>query len=176
MGLSCPNCGNDDICVIETRQADNSVKRRRKCAKCGTMFSTYETRLTLLSSFDTKFKLKINNDIIDFDFNKLKMDLISSCELELPQLSKTLYYIEKFIKTYLFEGERIHKYILINDLKTIVETALFYNDWKAYISYKTKHFKNNTMLQDFTKALSDDILQIPQNKYYKMLIREIENT
>jgi len=177
MGISCPNCGNDsDICVVDSRQAENSVKRRRKCLNCGKVFLTYESRLTSVSSFDTKFKLKINNDVVDFDFNKLKNSLLTSCQLEFSQLSQILYTIEKLIKSYLYEGKRTHKYILINDLKTITETALYYYNWKAYICYKTNHFKNNKALQNFTELLLKDISQIPQNKYYKIILSEIENS
>ena len=42
--MKCPNCGNKDTRVVDSRPSDNyeSIRRRRVCAACGNKFSTYE--------------------------------------------------------------------------------------------------------------------------------------
>ena len=40
--MRCPACGSEDLRVLETREADNAIKRRRRCEACGHRFSTTE--------------------------------------------------------------------------------------------------------------------------------------
>ena len=40
--MRCPKCGFNDSKVIESRDTADAVRRRRKCIKCNTRFSTYE--------------------------------------------------------------------------------------------------------------------------------------
>jgi transcriptional repressor NrdR len=43
--MKCPFCHSDDTQVIDSRVSDNgdSIRRRRRCAKCSKRFTTYET-------------------------------------------------------------------------------------------------------------------------------------
>lgn len=40
--MRCPNCGSGDTRVVDSRDAQNAVRRRRLCENCGTRFTTYE--------------------------------------------------------------------------------------------------------------------------------------
>jgi transcriptional repressor NrdR len=40
--MQCPYCASEENKVIDTREADNSIRRRRHCANCGKRFTTYE--------------------------------------------------------------------------------------------------------------------------------------
>ena len=42
--MKCPFCGEENTKVIDSRPADDnsSIRRRRKCEKCGKRFTTYE--------------------------------------------------------------------------------------------------------------------------------------
>lgn len=42
--MKCPNCGNDDTKVLDSRPVDegSAIRRRRECDKCEFRFSTYE--------------------------------------------------------------------------------------------------------------------------------------
>lgn len=42
--MHCPNCGNHDTKVVDSRPTDDgdAIRRRRECEKCGFRFSTYE--------------------------------------------------------------------------------------------------------------------------------------
>src|SRR3712207_5253982 len=41
--MRCPYCQHPKTGVIETREADETVRRRRECAGCHSRFTTYET-------------------------------------------------------------------------------------------------------------------------------------
>ena len=43
VGMRCPSCQHPKTSVIETREADETVRRRRDCARCHWRFTTYET-------------------------------------------------------------------------------------------------------------------------------------
>ncbi len=40
--MRCPYCAKDDSKVIDTRESDESIRRRRECLHCGRRFTTYE--------------------------------------------------------------------------------------------------------------------------------------
>ena len=42
--MRCPNCGNEDSKVVDSRPADDgfTLRRRRECLECGFRFTTYE--------------------------------------------------------------------------------------------------------------------------------------
>jgi transcriptional repressor NrdR len=51
--LNCPFCGYDDSRVIDSRDVNDGVRRRRQCLRCELRFTTYE-RLQPVSLFVTK--------------------------------------------------------------------------------------------------------------------------
>ena len=40
--MRCPYCGHDDSKVIDSRNVNEAVRRRRECLECGSRFNTYE--------------------------------------------------------------------------------------------------------------------------------------
>lgn len=40
--MRCPECGFDDSKVIDSRPADDKIRRRRECLQCKSRFTTYE--------------------------------------------------------------------------------------------------------------------------------------
>ena len=40
--MDCPYCGYRDSKVIDSREVDDGVRRRRQCLSCGSRFTTYE--------------------------------------------------------------------------------------------------------------------------------------
>jgi len=48
--MRCPHCGHNDSKVIDSRDVNEAVRRRRECFECGSRFTTYERpqRTTLL--------------------------------------------------------------------------------------------------------------------------------
>lgn len=47
--MKCPFCGGLNTQVLESRDIDDGIRRRRECGKCGRRFTTYEkARRTIL--------------------------------------------------------------------------------------------------------------------------------
>ena len=40
--MRCPYCAKEDSKVIDTRESDETIRRRRECLHCGRRFTTYE--------------------------------------------------------------------------------------------------------------------------------------
>lgn len=40
--MKCPSCGYEDSKVIDSRDVNEAVRRRRQCLECGSRFTTYE--------------------------------------------------------------------------------------------------------------------------------------
>lgn len=40
--MRCPKCGSGETRVVDSREAADSVRRRRRCESCGNKFTTYE--------------------------------------------------------------------------------------------------------------------------------------
>lgn len=40
--MECPHCGYEQHKVIDTRDAGDAIRRRRRCEQCGQRFTTYE--------------------------------------------------------------------------------------------------------------------------------------
>jgi transcriptional regulator NrdR len=45
--MKCIYCGNDNSRVVDTRDTDESIRRRRECKNCDRRFTTYETAESL---------------------------------------------------------------------------------------------------------------------------------
>lgn len=40
--MRCPKCQSESSRVVDSRQADNMIRRRRECENCGNRFTTFE--------------------------------------------------------------------------------------------------------------------------------------
>ena len=40
--MRCPHCGSDDLRVLDTRDTEDGIRRRRECVACAQRFTTYE--------------------------------------------------------------------------------------------------------------------------------------
>ncbi len=64
--MKCPECGYEDSKVIDSRPAENKIRRRRECLSCKCRFTTYEMVETILLMV-----VKKDNTIEPFDRDKL---------------------------------------------------------------------------------------------------------
>ena len=73
--MKCPNCGNDDDKVIDSRPTENSsIRRRRECKVCGRRFTTYEIIDTI-----PIYIIKKDGKREIYDRNKLMSGMITAC-------------------------------------------------------------------------------------------------
>ena len=64
--MKCPECGYEDSKVIDSRPADNKIRRRRECLSCKCRFTTYEMVETI-----PLMVVKKDNTLEPFDRDKL---------------------------------------------------------------------------------------------------------
>ena len=64
--MKCPECGYEDSKVIDSRPAENKIRRRRECLSCKCRFTTYEMVETI-----PIMVVKKDNTIEPFDRDKL---------------------------------------------------------------------------------------------------------
>ena len=64
--MRCPECGDEESKVIDSRPTENKVRRRRECIRCGYRFTTYE-----IIEENPLMVIKKDNSIEPFDRGKL---------------------------------------------------------------------------------------------------------
>jgi transcriptional repressor NrdR len=72
--MRCPYCAKEDSKVIDTRESDETIRRRRECLKCGRRFTTYE-RVAQTSLM----VIKHDGRREAFDRQKLMSGLLRAC-------------------------------------------------------------------------------------------------
>jgi len=73
--MNCPYCGYSDSKVIDSRDANESIRRRRQCLSCGSRFTTYE-RVQPASLF----VIKKDRRREEFSRDKLLIGIRKACE------------------------------------------------------------------------------------------------
>jgi len=73
--VNCPYCGHNDSKVIDSRDVNDGIRRRRQCLRCDSRFTTYE-RLQRASLF----VIKKDGRREEFDREKLLAGLRKACE------------------------------------------------------------------------------------------------
>jgi len=73
--MKCPYCGSDDSRVIDSRDVNDGVRRRRQCLDCSSRFTTYER---VLSS--SLFVVKKDERREEFSKEKLLIGIRKACE------------------------------------------------------------------------------------------------
>lgn len=74
--MKCPFCNNTDTKVVDTRPLEGSltIRRRRRCEKCGKRFTTYEKLETIPLMVEKKDSTRQ-----PYDRSKLESGIIRSC-------------------------------------------------------------------------------------------------
>ena len=73
--MDCPQCGYHDSKVIDSRDIDDGIRRRRQCLQCNSRFTTYE-RLQPASLF----VIKKDERREEFRRDKLLGGILKACE------------------------------------------------------------------------------------------------
>lgn len=117
--MKCPFCGFGDSKVIDSRPADERVRRRRECIKCRARFTTYEAveiPLLMVEKKDGTFEPFNRNKLIKGIFSAIKKRPVT-----IEQVSEIADYIENYyaneLKTIAQSGEIGE--IVLNKLKDI---------------------------------------------------------
>jgi len=83
----CPYCSNSETKVLDSRESENSVRRRRECTNCNKRFTTYER-----VEFDLTI-IKKDNRREPFSREKLRAGMMKS----IPKLDINTKDVEKLV-------------------------------------------------------------------------------
>jgi transcriptional repressor NrdR len=131
----CPYCSNPETKVLDSRESENSVRRRRECLKCSKRFTTYER-----VEFDLTI-IKKDNRREPFSREKLKSGILKALEkrpIPSEKIEKIVDEIEqdlRNLKSYEITSKKIGDKVM-NKLKSL--------DKVAYIRFASiyKEFKD----------------------------------
>lgn len=73
--MKCPYCDSEDSRVIDSRDVNDGVRRRRQCLECSSRFTTYERVLS-----GNLFVVKKDRRREDFNKDKLLAGIRKACE------------------------------------------------------------------------------------------------
>jgi transcriptional repressor NrdR len=144
--MNCPFCGFNDSRVIDSRDAEGGIRRRRECLKCRNRFTTYER----LHRPDL-FVIKKDRRREEFNKNKLLTGLRKACEKR-PLESGVIERLAEEIETELYQlGKAEISTVTIGD---IVMEKLKKLDYIAYIRFASvyREFKD---VADFKKEIDN---------------------
>ncbi len=144
--MVCPFCNTEDTAVIDSRKNSEgtSVRRRRKCPKCNSRFTTYEkTEIELIVE-------KRSGNLEEFQIEKLENGIESAFggqDITEKQLKTLVEYIYKEIKE---KGKKVKsKFIgekVLQHLKEMNEVA--------YLRYASV-YKEFSDVSDFEKEVAE---------------------
>ena len=146
--MDCPYCGYHDSKVIDSREINDGIRRRRQCLKCGSRFTTYE-RLQPAGLF----VIKKDERREEFNRNKLLTGIRKACEKR-PLPSGTVDKIADDIEAELYRSGKLEiPSAVIGDL---VMERLKNLDHIAYIRFASvyREFTDITTLKEAVDALA----------------------
>lgn len=149
--MKCAFCGNLESKVVDSRQADDGTKirRRRECLKCGARFTTYELIETI-----PLMVIKRDKSREVFDSNKLVNRLMRACEkrpISIETLEKLVREIECSYSNAMI------KEVSSKDLGNLVMEKLKEIDQVAYVRFASvyKEFGDIDTFMNELKILKD---------------------
>jgi len=168
--MNCPFCGYQDSRVIDSREVNDGIRRRRQCLGCGSRFTTYE-RLQPASLF----VIKKDQRREEFNKDKLLTGIRKACEKR-PLPTGTVDKLADEIEAELYhQGKAEIPSAIIGDM---VMAGLKSLDYIAYIRFASvyRDFADITALRQEIDSLVGDEAKIsqPTSQLPLLLAEELE--
>jgi len=146
--MNCPYCGYHDSRVIDSREINDGIRRRRQCLKCESRFTTYE-RLQPAGLF----VIKKDQRREEFNRDKLLTGIRKACEKR-PLPSGTVDKIAEDIEAELYQSGKLE--IPTSVIGDMVMERLKNLDHIAYIRFASvyREFTDITTLKELVDALA----------------------
>ena len=150
--MNCPYCGHCDSRVIDSREVNDGIRRRRQCLQCASRFTTYE-RLQPTGLF----VIKKDGRREEFDREKLLGGIRKACEKR-PLPVGTVENVVDDIESGLYRLGRNE--IPAKYLGDMVMAALKNLDHIAYIRFASvyREFEDITMLKEEVDTLTNHMI------------------
>ena len=164
--MNCPYCGHYDSKVIDSREVNEGVRRRRQCLSCGSRFTTYE-RLQPASLF----VIKKDERREEFNRDKLLSGIRKACEKR-PLPTGTIDKLVDNIEADLYRlGKTEVPSSIIGDM---VMDKLQEMDHIAYIRFASvyREFTDIAALKQAVDTLVDTESKVPPAGQLPLLSQE----
>jgi transcriptional repressor NrdR len=167
LGVNCPYCGHNDSKVIDSRDVNDGIRRRRQCLKCDSRFTTYE-RLQPASLF----VIKKDQSREEFDREKILAGIRKACEKR-PLPGDAAEKIVDDIETVLYNMGKTE--IATSFIGDMVMVRLKNLDHIAYIRFASvyREFEDITMLKEEVDTLAGHIIVNPADQLPLIPLEEI---
>ena len=150
--MNCPFCGHPDSKVIDSRDANDGIRRRRQCLSCDSRFTTYERLQTT-----SLFVIKKDQRREEFSKDKLLTGIRKACEKR-PLPTGTVDRLADDIESELYHrGKAEIPSTLIGDM---VMERLKNLDYIAYIRFASvyREFTDITALKrEIDNLVTDEV-------------------
>ncbi len=144
--MKCPECGYEDSKVIDSRPADNKIRRRRECLSCKCRFSTYEMVETI-----PLMVVKKDNTIEPFDRDKL-INRLARATVKRPVQIEDL---EKMVEDIVQElKNQFRREVTSDEIGELVLRRLKDIDKVAYIRFASVYRDFND-IDSFVRIISE---------------------
>lgn len=144
--MKCPFCSAEDTKVIDSRPADQTIRRRRQCEACGKRFTTYE-RVEVIPL------MVIKKDGVreEFDRSKIEKGIFRACHKRPVPVDRITALVDDVENELIASGE---KEIPSNVIGEMVMDKLAALDGVAYVRFASvyREFKDlDTLLEEINK-------------------------
>ncbi len=144
--MVCPFCNKEDTAVIDSRRnaEGSSVRRRRKCSKCESRFTTYEK-----SEIELIVK-KRNGNLEEFQYEKLYKGIENAFGGQEISQKKLKTLVDDIYSDINKKGKKVDSKII----GEIVLSHLKTNNEVAYLRFASV-YKEFSDLSDFEKEVAE---------------------
>lgn len=144
--MKCPECGYEDSKVIDSRPAENKIRRRRECLSCKCRFTTYEMVETI-----PHMVVKKDNTIEPFDRDKL-INRLAKATVKRPVQIEDL---EKMVEDIVQElKNQFRREVSSDEIGELVLRRLKDIDKVAYIRFASVYRDFND-IDSFVRIISE---------------------
>ncbi len=144
--VKCPECGFEDSKVIDSRPAENKIRRRRECLECKCRFTTYEIVENV-----PLMVVKRDNTLEQFDRDKL----INSLAIATAKRPVTMEVLEDMVEDIVQElKNQFRREATSFEIGEMVLHRLKAIDKVAYIRFASV-YKDFNDIDSFVKIISE---------------------
>ena len=145
--MICPYCFHEETKVVDSRESEDTTRRRRECLKCEKRFTTYEK----VEGLDL-FVIKKDGRREQFCMEKLKKGVLAACEkrpIQTEKIDVILHEIERDLR------KKDTNDISAKEIGELVMKKLKALDKVAYIRFASvyKSFEDVDSFKDEIKKL-----------------------
>lgn len=144
--MRCPECGDEESKVIDSRPTENKVRRRRECIRCGYRFTTYE----IIEEIPLMV-IKKDNSIEPFDRGKL-VDKLCRAAVKRPISLETIEGMVDEIASELKNS--LQREVTSDKIGEMVLHKLKNVDHVAYIRFASV-YRDFSDVESFMKIISE---------------------